>query len=105
MSNSTTNNDVTNAATFALFDRFRRLAEFSTIQEVELLDVVNSQSAKAERARQRILARLFSKLEIDSLQTLLDTRKNERVSWRHFFGRVLVKLDFSMDDLETLERV
>ncbi|TPX30799.1 hypothetical protein SmJEL517_g05724 [Synchytrium microbalum] len=71
-------NSTIDADAYGIFGRFRKLPEFASIQDEELLDVVSSPQPKAERARQRIIARLFTKLDVDSPQQLLDTRKNER---------------------------
>ncbi|KAI9207045.1 uncharacterized protein BJ171DRAFT_495500 [Polychytrium aggregatum] len=67
-----------NSHQLAVIQSLRRLPEFATIPEPELVPLIHSNRSKAIHSKQRILARLFEKLKIDSVQRLMETRKNER---------------------------
>ncbi|KAJ3416838.1 hypothetical protein HDV05_008423 [Chytridiales sp. JEL 0842] len=58
--------------------RLRKLDEFSTVTDMELLEVVAGSSPAATRGRQRILAALLSQVGFDSTSRLIETRKIEK---------------------------
>jgi hypothetical protein len=64
---------------YSIGQRLRKLDEFASVTDTELLEVVAGTSSAATRGRQRILSLLLTRTGSDSVQRLIETRKIEKV--------------------------
>ena len=63
---------------FPIFRKLRSLPEFGSLKDADLLDIVNLATPKAVALKQKLVARLLSKLDVESLRNLLEERKGAR---------------------------